>query len=132
MVANIDRFDLRVEVPPVGYTDLDLPATGDTSAMVAARVSAARQIQAARFAGISGMHLNADAEGEVLERIAAPDAAGRVLLGRLADRFGMTARGYHRILRVARTIADLDACDHVQSDHIAEASSYRLVGYREV
>jgi magnesium chelatase family protein len=128
----MDRFDLRVEVPPVGYTDLDLPATGDTSAMVAARVSAARQIQAERFAGIAGMHLNADAEGEVLERIAAPDAAGRVLLGRLADRFGMTARGYHRILRVARTIADLDDSDHVQSDHIAEASSYRLVGYREV
>jgi magnesium chelatase family protein len=127
----MDRFDLRVEVPPVGYTDLDMPATGDTSAQVAVRVSAARALQAERFAGIAGMHLNADAEGAVLERIATPDAAGRALLGRVADRFGLTARGYHRVLRVARTIADLDHSEQVLSDHIAEASSYRLVGFRD-
>jgi magnesium chelatase family protein len=123
----MDRFDLRVEVPPVGYTDLDLPASGDTSA----QVSAARAIQAERFAGIAGMYLNADAEGAVLERIATPNDAGRALLGRVADRFGLTARGYHRVLRVARTIADLAQSEQVQSDHIAEASGYRLVGMRE-
>ncbi len=127
----MDRFDLRIEVPPVQYTDLDLPASGDTSAQVAARVSAARSIQAARYAGIDGMSLNADAEGAVLDMVAAPDNEGRVLLGRIAERFGLTARGYHRILRVARTIADLDGAAHVGTTHIAEAASYRLVGVRE-
>ena len=127
----MDRFDLRVEVPPVAYTDLDLPASGDSSATVAGRVAAARSVQAARFAEIEGMHLNADAEGAVLDRIATPDAAGRALLGKVADRFGLTARGYHRVLRVARTIADLDGHDAVVSDHVAEAVSYRLVGVKE-
>ena len=127
----MDRFDLRVEVPPVAYTDLDLPASGETSQQVAARVAAARAVQAARFAAFEGMHLNADAEGAVLDRIATPDAAGRALLGKVADRFGLTARGYHRVLRVARTIADLDGCDAVISDHVAEAVSYRLVGVKD-
>jgi magnesium chelatase family protein len=127
----MDRFDLRVEVPPVGYTDLDLPASGETSAQVAARVCAARQVQTERFAGLAGMHLNADAEGAVLDRISTLDAAGRTLLGRIADRFGLTARGYHRVLRVARTIADLDGSADVASDHVAEAASFRLVGVRE-
>ena len=77
------------------------------------------------------MRLNADAEGAVLDRIAPPDAAGRALLGRVAERFGLTARGYHRVLRVARTIADLEGVADVASDHIAEAVSYRLVGVKE-
>jgi magnesium chelatase family protein len=127
----MDRFDLRIEVPPVAYTDLDLPASGDTSIQVAARVAAARAVQAARFAEVEGMQLNADAEGAVLDRIALPDAAGRALLGKVAERFGLTARGYHRVLRVARTIADLDGSDRVMSDHVAEAVSYRLVGVKE-
>ena len=127
----MDRFDLRIEVPPVGYTDLDLPASGDTSAQVAERVAAARAVQARRFSGSDGMRLNADAEGEMLDRIAMPDAEGRALLGRVAERFGLTARGYHRVLRVARTIADLAGSDSVASSHIAEAVSYRLVGVRE-
>lgn len=127
----MDRFDLRIEVPPVAYTDLDLPASGDTSAQVAARVAAARAVQATRFAEVEGMHLNADAEGAVLDRIALPDAAGRALLGKVAERFGLTARGYHRVLRVARTIADLDGSARVLSDHVAEAVSYRLVGVKE-
>ena len=127
----MDRFDLRVEVPPVAYTDLDLPASGETSQQVAARVAAARAVQAARFCEVEGMHLNADPEGAVLDRIATPDAAGRALLGKVADRFGLTARGYHRVLRVARTIADLDGCDAVISDHVAEAVSYRLVGVKD-
>jgi magnesium chelatase family protein len=122
----MDRFDLRVEVPPVAYTDLDLPATGDSSATVAARVRAARDRQAARFAGQDGMRVNADMEGRVLEDIAAPDAEGRALLLRVAERFGLSARGYHRILRVARTIADLDGSDILRLPHIAEAVSYRL------
>ena len=122
----MDRFDLRVEVPPVAYTDLDLPASGDTSAMVAARVAAARSRQLARFKGKANLTVNADMEGSLLEQVAAPDAEGRALLARVAERFGLSARGYHRVLRVARTIADLDASDQVRLPHIAEAVSYRM------
>ncbi|MES2665038.1 MAG: YifB family Mg chelatase-like AAA ATPase [Pseudomonadota bacterium] len=122
----LDRFDLRVEVPPVAYTDLDLPATGDTSATVAARVSAARAVQTTRFAGTPGVRVNADMEGKLLEEVASPDAESRALLARVADRFGLTARGYHRILRVARTIADLDGSTALRQPHVAEAVSYRL------
>ncbi len=122
----MDRFDLRVEVPPVAFTDLDLPANGETSETVAARVAAARTVQAARFADLPGLRQNADAEGGVLDQIAAPDAEGRALLTKAADRFGLSARGYHRILRVARTIADLDGAEDVRRPHLAEALSFRL------
>lgn len=122
----MDRFDLRVEVPPVAYTDLDLPPSGDTSAMVAARVTAARARQSQRFAGHPTARVNADLEGRLLEDTASPDAEGRALLARVADRFGLSARGYHRVLRVARTIADLDESAEVRLPHIAEAVSFRL------
>ena len=122
----MDRFDLRVEVPPVAYTDLDLPATGDNSATVAARVRAARDRQTRRFSGHDGVHVNADMEGRILDEMAAPDPEGRALLSRVAERFGLSARGYHRILRVARTIADLEGSDTLRLPHIAEAVSYRL------
>ena len=122
----MDRFDLRIEVPPVAYSDLDLPASGDTSAEVAARVRAARDTQSARFASRPDLRVNADLEGALLEEVASPDAEGRSFLTRAADRFGLSARGYHRILRVARTIADLDASATVRQPHIAEALSYRI------
>ena len=122
----MDRFDLRVEVPPVAYTDLDLPASGETSAQVAQRVTAARDVQARRFADHPNMRVNADAEGAKLEEIATPDTESRDLLARVAERFGLTARGYHRVLRVARTIADLDKSTDVRRPHVAEAVSYRL------
>jgi len=124
----LDRFDLRVEVPPVGLADLDLPATGEASRDVAARVARARGAQAARYAGRGAVRVNADAEGALLEEVAAPDADGRALLTRAADRLGLSARGYHRLLRVARTIADLDGCDSVRAPHMAEAISFRLMG----
>ena len=123
----MDRFDLRVEVPPVGYQDLDLPPAGDSSAEVAARVAAARSIQTVRFEGHMNARVNADAEGPLLDEIATPDAEGRAFLNKVAERFGLSARGYHRVLRVARTIADLEACHDVRQVHIAEAVSYRLV-----
>ncbi|WGV14536.1 YifB family Mg chelatase-like AAA ATPase [Fuscovulum ytuae] len=123
----MDRFDLRVEVPPVAWQDLDLAATGESSATVAARVAAARALQAQRFATHPGLRVNADMEGRLLEETATPDAEGRAFLTRAAERFGLTARGYHRILRVARTIADLDASADVRLPHLAEAVSYRLV-----
>ena len=122
----MDRFDLRVEVPPVAFTDLDLPANGDSSASVANRVATARAVQHARFIGTPQMRENADAEGETLERIARPDSEGRSLLNKVAVRFGLSARGYHRVLRVARTIADLDGSDDVLRPHVAEAVSFRL------
>lgn len=122
----MDRFDLRVDVPPVAYTDLDLPATGDTSAQVRARVAAARAVQEARFADHPQMRVNADLEGAVLDEFVAPDAESRALLARVAERFGLSARGYHRILRVARTIADLSGSERVALPHIAEAVSFRI------
>ncbi len=122
----MDRFDLRVEVPPVAYSDLDLPASGESSAMVAERVAAARDRQTARFADHANVRVNADAEGALLEQIAEPDPEGKALLLRVAERFGLTARGYHRVLRVARTIADLQGAASVRQPHVAEAVSYRL------
>ncbi|MEO1950372.1 MULTISPECIES: YifB family Mg chelatase-like AAA ATPase [unclassified Thioclava] len=122
----MDRFDLRIEVPPVRYADLDLPASGDSSTEVAARVAEARERQAQRFADHPAIRVNAEAEGQLLEDIATPDAQGRDLLARMAERVGLSARGYHRVLRVARTIADLDHAEHVRQPHIAEALSYRL------
>lgn len=77
------------------------------------------------------MRVNADVEGALLEDIARPDAEGRALLMRAADRFGLTARAYHRLLRVARTIADLEGADSVRAPHMAEAISYRLMGVAE-
>jgi magnesium chelatase family protein len=127
----MDRFDLRLEVPPVGIGELALPAAGDGSEAVAARVAAARATQAKRYAGQPGMRCNADAEGACLETVAAPDAEGRALLLRAADRMGLSARGYHRILRVARTIADLDGARTVARPHVAEALSYRLLSAAE-
>jgi magnesium chelatase family protein len=127
----MDRFDLRIDVPPVAFTDLDLPESGDSSATVADRVAQARAVQTERFANAPGMRVNADAEGKMLDSMATPDAEGRALLTRVAERFGLSARGYHRVLRVARTIADLDGAADVRRQHVAEAVSYRLSEARE-
>ncbi|KRS12541.1 ATPase AAA [Roseovarius atlanticus] len=127
----MDRFDLRIEVPPVSFTDLDLPPSGDSSLEVAERVATARAVQQARFSDHADMRLNADAEGEALEEIAAPDSEGRALLNTVAERMGLSARGYHRVLRVARTIADLDGSQDVRRPHVAEAVSYRLTTMKE-
>jgi magnesium chelatase family protein len=122
----MDRFDLRVDVPPVAFADLDLPASGDSSAEVAGRVAAAQAVQEARYKDADGVRLNSDVEGAALDAVATPDNEGRALLTRMADRFGLSARGYHRVLRVARTIADLDGSETVRRPHVAEAASYRI------
>ena len=123
-----DRIDLHVEVPAVEIADLGLPPAAERSAEVAARVAAAREIQAGRLeaeAPGQGLRTNAEADGELLERIAAPDSAGRALLMEAAEKMRMTARGYHRVLRVARTLADLEGVDGVKRIHIAEAVATR-------
>ena len=122
----MDRFDLRVDVPPVDYTDLDLPADGESSDQIARRVASARDIQDMRYSAIDGIGVNADAEGSILEEHATPDAHGRAMLNKAAETFGLTARGYHRVLRVARTIADLDGSATIGQPHIAEAISFRI------
>ncbi|MDE4173217.1 YifB family Mg chelatase-like AAA ATPase [Phaeobacter sp. PT47_59] len=122
----MDRFDLRIEVPPVPYSDLDLPTAAEGSAEVAQRVAAARDVQQDRFKDQPEVHLNADAEGALLEEIATLDAESRALLHKAADRFSLTARGYHRVLRVARTIADLEGEPNILRPHVAEALGFRL------
>ena len=122
----MDRFDLRVEVPPVRIADIADAAPGEPSAPVAARVRAARDIQAGRFKGTEGARVNADAEGDLLTTIARLEPEAKAVLDQVTDRFGLSARGYHRILRVARTIADLAGSETTARPHVAEAVGYRL------
>jgi magnesium chelatase family protein len=124
----LDRIDLHVDVPAVRAADLALPPPAEDSAAVANRIAAARMRQTRRYAALPGeqkIRSNAEADGGLLEQVAAPDAAGRRLLVEAAERLRLSARGYHRVLRVALTLADLDAADAVRRTHIAEALSYR-------
>ena len=123
-----DRIDLHVEVASVSASDLALPPPSESSADVAARVAQARDIQRARYAE-NGVRTNAEAEGELLDRVAAPDAAGAKLLAQAAEAMRLTARGYHRVLRVARTIADLGGAASVGRLHVAEALSFRRLAH---
>ena len=120
----LDRIDLHVEVAGVSASDLTLPPPSEGSAAVAERVARARDIQRRRYDG-AGIRTNAEAEGEMLDSFATPDASGAKLLTDAADTMRLTARGYHRVLRVARTIADLAGAERVARPHVAEALSYR-------
>ncbi len=120
----LDRIDLHVEVQAVSAADLTIPPPAEGSAEVAARVAAARSLQSRRFNG-SGVRTNAEADGELLDRVATPDEPGRKLLADAASAMRLSARGYHRVLKVARTIADLAGAETVGRIHIAEALSYR-------
>lgn len=125
----MDRIDLRIEVPAVTAADLILPPPAEGSKEVAARVAAARAIQAARYTALGLPHIrtNAEAPAAILEDIAQPDAQGLALLRDAAESMRLSARGYHRVLRVARTLADLDGADKIGRLHLAEALSYRVL-----
>ena len=123
-----DRIDLTVETPPVTAADMALPSPPEGTAEAAARVAVARAMQEERVreAGLDPLQaLNARSSGDVLERFATPDEAGRALLMRAGEAGGLTARGWTRTLRLARTIADLEGATGVLRRHIAEALIYR-------
>lgn len=123
----LDRIDLQIEVPAVTAADLCLPPPSEGSAEVRARVLAARARQRERFTtlGISGVRTNAECSGRVLEEISQPEPSALDLLRRTAEQINLSARGFHRTLKVARTLADLDGSDTVGRIHIAEALAYR-------
>ena len=128
----LDRIDIRLEVPAVSAADLILPAPAEASAAVAARVAAARAVQRERYAalGLAGIATNAQSSPAVIEAVAAPDGPATALLRQAAEAMHLSARGYHRVLKVARTLADLDGADSVGRIHLAEALSYRVAGER--
>ena len=133
-----DRIDLHVDVAAVSASDLALPPPAEGSADVAARVAEVRAVQSGRYRGRTRdgalantpIRTNAEADGELLDSVAAPDAAGKALRTDAIDKMRLSARGYHRVLKVARTIAELDQSETVGRIHIAEALSFRRVAPR--
>lgn len=128
----LDRIDLRIEVPAVTAADLIAPSRSEDSATVAQRVAHARAIQRKRYGelGLPEHTTNAKCSAALIEEVTQPDAAGLALLQEASDRMGLSARGYHRILKVARTLADLEGQPQPGRIHIAEAISYRIVASR--
>jgi magnesium chelatase family protein len=123
----LDRMDLSIDVPAVTAADLILPMPAEGSAEVAGRVAAARERQIRRFAalGRDDIRTNAQCPPPLIEEIARPDPEGISLIRDAADAMRLSARGFHRVLKVARTLADLDGEDRVRRIHVAEALSYR-------
>jgi magnesium chelatase family protein len=128
----LDRFDLTIDVPAVTASDLLLPAPAEGSAEVAERVTAAREIQGERYRGLGlpTVSCNAAAPAGIVEQIVDADTAALALLREAAERMRLSARGYHRVLKLARTLADLDGGVAVGRAHLAEALSYRASGER--
>ena len=121
----LDRIDLHCEISQVPFSELSKLKPGEPSEKIRERVIAARQIQEARFKDFKGIHCNAQMTERMLHQFAEPDAASMDMLRMAMERLKLSARAYSRILKVARTIADLDHAENVQSQHIAEAIGYR-------
>ena len=121
----LDRIDIQVEISPVPFKDISKTAQGESSAAIRERVIKARRRQEERYKEVKGIHCNAQMTERMIHQFAEPDAQGMELLRVAMERLNLSARAYNRILKVARTIADLDDCDHVQSHHLGEAISYR-------
>ena len=122
----LDRFDLTIEVGAVSAADLVLPPPAEGSVEVAARVARARDLQARRYEAMGlAIRTNAATSASVIEEVARPDEAGAKLLREASEKFRLTARAFHRVMKVARTIADLDGLPQVGRIHLAEALSYR-------
>jgi magnesium chelatase family protein len=121
----LDRIDLQVEVQPVNFDQMSSKAPGEPSAAIRERVIKARAIQSLRFKNHPGVHCNAQMTPSLLHQYAEPDAEGMAQLRQAITSMNMSARAYDRILRLARTIADLEASPTIQTHHLAEAVSYR-------
>jgi magnesium chelatase family protein len=120
----MDRIDLHIEVPAVKYRDLAERADGEGSAAIAARVERSRDLQRERFAG-TRIHANAQMTPRLIRKHCELDTAGNRLLELVTDRLGLSARSYNRILKVARTVADLEGAEHIREQHLSEAIQYR-------
>ena len=121
----MDRIDLHVEVVPVDYKDLSSKSSGESSAAVRERVIKARKIQEERYAEYSTIHANAQMTSQLIQKYCDLDESCRNILKNAMNRLGLSARAYDRILKVSRTIADLDASENIQTGHLAEAINYR-------
>ena len=121
----LDRIDIQIALPPVPFRDIvDLPA-GESSASIRARVVVAREIQKRRFAGMPGVHCNADIRSRDLPRFCRLDLRAQEEMRLMLAQLDLSARAYDRVLKVARTIADLDGSENVTAEHVAEASTFR-------
>lgn len=125
----MERIDLHVQVLPVEFQQLSGKNTGESSEKIRKRVNAARQLQVDRYAGL-GYTCNADIPSSQLDEVCRPTHEAQNMLEAAFDRFGFSARSYTRVLRVARTIADLEGSENVQADHVAEAVQYRALDRR--
>ena len=121
----LDRIDIQIEIVPVPFDKISDQRRGEASAIIRERVMKARQIQEKRYKGFPGVHCNAQMNSQLLATYAHPDEKGLQLLRTAMDRLNLSARAYDRILKVARTIADLEGCEQILPNHLAEAIGYR-------
>ena len=122
---TVDSIDIQVEVTPVSITDLAQAPAGESSEQIRQRVIAARDIQTERYKDLKGIHCNAQMTDRMMQEYCALDAASTRLLNTAMERLDLSARAYSRILKVARTIADLDGDEDISAVHLAEAIQYR-------